>query len=157
MRNISTALVLLFAANTARSADPPATPDVPAAISRGLKFIVADGLAWKKERKCVSCHHAALGVWAMHEAKARGHAVDEAVLTEFTNWIAGAGDGKGRGSKPPPAAPKAMNMYAMFMALGLAADPRPSADVAKTLAGLRNNSRVDQLDNGSWMAWPETR
>jgi pimeloyl-ACP methyl ester carboxylesterase len=155
MRYSAVLLLTILPANTALSAE--AAPDVPAAIRRGLTFIVADGLAWKKERNCVSCHHAALGVWAMQEAKARGHAVDEAVLTEFTNWIAAGGDGKGRGSKPPPAAPKAMNMYAMFMALGLGADPRPHADVTKTLAGLRNNSRVDQLDNGSWMAWPETR
>jgi len=147
---------MLLLVNTARADDAPGA-DVQTAISRGLKFIVADGLAWKKERNCVSCHHAALGAWAMHEAKARGHAVDEAVLTEFTNWIAAGGDGKGRVQKPPPAAPKAMNMYAPFMALGLAADRQPSAEVAKTLAGLRNTSRGDQLDNGSWMAWPTTR
>ena len=59
--------------------------DVGAVIDRSLAFLVKDALAWKKEHNCASCHHAALVVWAMREAKQRGLAVDEPVLAELTS------------------------------------------------------------------------
>src|SRR5262245_23789350 len=63
-------------------------------IDRGLGFLVKDAQAWKNEHNCASCHHASLVVWAMREARQRGHAVDEPVLTELTKWVAESGDGK---------------------------------------------------------------
>ena len=70
------------------------TSAVRATIDRGLAFLTKDALAWRKEHGCVSCHHASLVVWAMHEARAAGHAVDEPVLAELTTWMADSGDGR---------------------------------------------------------------
>src|SRR5262249_45055617 len=49
--------------------------DVKASIDRGLAFLAKDALAWKDEHNCVSCHHAALVVWSLREAKLNGHSV----------------------------------------------------------------------------------
>src|SRR6267142_1855977 len=75
---------------------------------------------------CVSCHHAGLVVWAMREAKQRGHAVNEPVLAELTKWIAEAGDGK-TGVPRPAGLPKALNAKAVWLALALGADAKPDA------------------------------
>ena len=54
----------------------PNPAKVDTAITRGLGFLAKDAVVWKNERKCVTCHHTALVILAMHEAKLRGHAVD---------------------------------------------------------------------------------
>ncbi|HTH46373.1 MAG TPA: hypothetical protein VMB21_02575, partial [Candidatus Limnocylindria bacterium] len=64
------------------------------AINRGLSFLARDAIAWKEEHNCASCHHAALVVWAMNEAKRGGYAVDEPVRTDMTRWLTEAGEGK---------------------------------------------------------------
>src|SRR5207302_7628311 len=106
--------------------------DVDATINRGLAFLVKDALAWKSEHNCVSCHHAALVVWSMREAKQRGHAVDEPVLAELTKWVADSGDGK-TGVPRPKGVPKALNAKAVWFALALGADAKPDAVAQKGL------------------------
>ena len=44
-------------------------------------------------------------IWAMGEAKERGHKVDEPVLAELTKWVAESGDGK-TGVPRPAGIPK---------------------------------------------------
>lgn len=82
--------------------------NVGTTIDKGLAFLTADALKWKEEHNCVSCHHAALVVWAMREAKPQGHAVDEAVLADLTKWIAESGPGT-TSLKRPESAPRALN------------------------------------------------
>src|SRR5271156_3590810 len=93
-------------------------------IDRGLSFLTKDALAWKNEHNCVSCHHAALVIWSMREAKQRGHAVDEHVLADLTKWVAESGDGK-FGLARPASAPKALNPKAVCFALALGANLKP--------------------------------
>ncbi len=113
-------------------------------------------MAWKEEHNCVSCHHAALVVWSMREAKQRGHSVDEPVLAELTKWVAESGDGK-FGLARPASAPKALNPKALWFALALGSDPKPDATSQKGLKLLLNTVKNDQTENGSWSAWPDTR
>ncbi len=131
-------------------------PKVDAAIERGLGFLVKDALAWKKEHNCASCHHAALVIWSMREAKQRGHAVDEAMLVELTKWVAESGDGK-FGLARPASAPKAASPKAIYFALALGVDPKPDATSQKGLKLLLKTAQSEQTENGSWSAWPETR
>lgn len=127
-----------------------------AAVKRGLAFLVKDALAWKKEHNCVSCHHAGMVVWALREAKQRGHAVDEPVLAELTKWLAESGDGKA--SLPrPKGIPQALNVKPVWVALALAADPQPDMIAQKGLQLLWKTIKSDQTANGSWASWPETR
>src|SRR5947208_1764803 len=75
------ALVVAIQAGPASALEPrPKPADVGATIERGLGFLVKDALAWKAKHHCASCHHAALVIWALQEAKQRGHAVNEPVL-----------------------------------------------------------------------------
>jgi squalene-hopene cyclase-like protein len=127
-----------------------------ATIDRGLAFLAKDALAWKAQHNCVSCHHAALVIWSMHEARQRGHAVDEPVLAELTKWVAESGDGR-TGVPRPASAPKALNTKAVLFALALGADPRPDAVSQKGLNLLLKTVESDQTENGSWSSWPETR
>src|SRR5688572_6214566 len=156
MRYVLIAFILLAVSSAACAIDTSrAASDAPAAIDRGLKFLVTDSLAWKKQYNCVSCHHASLPVWTLREAKERGYAIDGTVLAELTSWIAAGGDGSNRAQKRPPTAPQALNLYAVYMALSLGADPQPDARVRETLAGLRKTVWSDQTVDGSWQAWPE--
>ncbi len=132
------------------------TNNLNTAIDHGLAFLVKDARAWKEKHNCVSCHHASLVVWATREAKERGHAVDEFFLSEYTKWLAEAGDGK-TGVKRPDGIPKAFNTKAIYFAHALgASDARD--EVSQTgLGRYLKTVREDQLDSGAWAAWPETR
>src|SRR5262245_50735228 len=136
------------------SSAPPSV--VNATVDRGLAFLVKDALAWKKEHNCVSCHHAGLVIWSMWEAKQHGHTVDEHVLAELTKWVAESGDGKT--SLPRPAnIPKALNEKAVSFALALGAKPAPDSVSRDGMKLLLTTVKGDQLENGSWASWPETR
>jgi Prenyltransferase and squalene oxidase repeat len=157
MRYLFVALSL-FASFARVSADEPSAPpsDVSATIDRGLAFLAKDALAWKSEHNCVSCHHAGLVVWSLREAKLRGHAVDEPVLAELTKWIAESGDGK-TGVPRPPEIPRALNEKAVSFALALAADPEPDDVSRQGLEKMLKTVKEDQIENGSWASWPDTR
>ena len=125
MRLILAALLLLvLGGSTFAEEAAPGQERVRVAIERGLGFLVKDALQWKKDYKCTSCHHAALVVWSMREAKERGHAVDEPFLAEFTKWIAESGEGK-TGVPRPANIPKALNTKAVLYACLLYTSPSP--------------------------------
>ena len=147
-----TACILLIGASA--QADEPT--DVDAAIDRGLAFLAKDAVAWKEKHNCVSCHHAALIVWSMREAKQQGWTVDEPLLAELTKWIAESGDGKTTAPRPE-SAPRALNSKPIWFALGLEADAEPDGATLDGLKTLLATVKEDQTDDGSWTTWPETR
>lgn len=77
-------LALLLLAPQARSADP-ADP-AQAAVDRALPFVRAGAASWIEERKCVTCHHVAFGVWALREAAGRRFDVDAAEADGWRTW-----------------------------------------------------------------------
>ena len=156
MRGATLFLLCLFAPLTLAQDSAPKPVDAAAAIDRGLAFLAKDALAWKAEHNCASCHHAALIVWAMREAKVRGHVVDEPVLKELTEWMAQSGSGK-TGVPRPEGRPKALNYKPVYYALALQADREPGADVRAGLKLLLETVKEDQTENGAWLAWPDTR
>lgn len=156
MRVIVAILLASTPATSLAQAGRAKTSDIGAAIDRGVAFLAKDALAWKKEHNCTSCHHAGLIIWAMREAKLRGHTVDEPVLAELTKWVAESGDGK-TGVPRPKGIPQALNAKAVWFALALAADPQPDAVAQKGLKLLWRTVKTDQLANGSWASWPGTR
>lgn len=134
--------------------DLPATADT--ALDRGVEFLIKDAQAWKAERKCASCHHAALVVWALDEAKSQGRTVDEPFLAEYRKWMTESGDG--RTSLPrPEGRPKAFNSKALSFSLGMAAGSKVDDSVKAGLAAMIETVKSDQAEDGSWVAWPETR
>lgn len=125
-------------------------------IERGLGFLARDARAWKQEHHCASCHHAALVIWAMQEARGHDIAVDEDELAELTKWVAESGDGKFV-MKRPAAAPHAASPKAMYFALALGVNPEPDAIVRAGMKRLLKTVKDEQTDNGSWSAWPGSR
>jgi hypothetical protein len=152
------AVLGLFFASSAVAADAPVPEPSPitASIDRGLSFLARDAVAWREEHHCVSCHHAGLVVWAMREARERGSTVDEPLLADLTRWIAESGDGK-TGVPRPEGIPKALNEKAVSLALALVADPQPDAVSQAGIKTLLQTVKSDQIENGSWASWPETR
>jgi hypothetical protein len=157
MRYLVAVLTLFALSGIALAAGPAGAPaDVDATIDRGLAFLVKDALAWKSEHNCASCHHASLVICSMRESKQRGIAVDEPVLAELTKWVAESGDGK-TGVPRPAGIPKALNTKAVYFALALAADPLPDAVSQEGMKRFVKTMTGDQIENGSWASWPETR
>lgn len=157
MRNLIAALCLFVTPQLAIADDESALPTaMNATIDRGLAFLVKDALAWKEKHNCVSCHHAGLVIWSMQEAKQRGHAVDEPILAELTKWVAESGDGK-TGVPRPPNIPNAFNEKAVHFAVALGANPEPDDVSREGLKLLLSTVKGDQVENGSWLSWPDTR
>ncbi len=132
------------------------TTSVPQAINLGLSFLARNAVAWKEEHNCSSCHHAALVVWSMNEAKLHRYAVDEAVLADMTRWLTEAGAGKFNYERPA-AAPKALNPKAIYYSLGLNSVPGLNSVQREARSRLLDTVKADQTENGSWSAWPDTR
>jgi Squalene-hopene cyclase N-terminal domain len=156
IRKLVWVLVLLLTRNASAQEVRPDSSNVDATIQRGLAFLSKDAQAWRDEHNCASCHHAGLIVWSMFEAKERGHAIDEQVLTDLTKWVAESGDGK-TGVPRPANVPKALNTKAVLFALALVANPEPDAISQQGIKLLLETVKGDQTENGSWASWPETR
>jgi Squalene-hopene cyclase N-terminal domain len=156
-RRVFIALLLVLGANrTFAGGTIPASADVHRSIHRGLDFLVKDALAWQHQHNCTSCHHAGLVIWSMREAKRAGFATDNKVLFDLTKWVAESGDGK-TGVKRPASASKALNAKAVHYALALESNDAPDAVSQQGLKRLLATVQQDQTEDGSWMAWPETR
>jgi Squalene-hopene cyclase N-terminal domain len=156
MRLIATIVVVVLPGAVSAQELRQEPSRVAATIDRGLGFLTKDALAWKNKHTCASCHHAALVIWAMREAKQRGHAVEGPVLNELTKWVAESGDGKFT-LKRPASAPQAASPKAIYFALALGADPKPDAISRAGMNLLLKTVKSEQTDNGSWSTWPETR
>lgn len=80
-------LALALAADAALPAKPePTAAEARQAVTRSLGFLEQGGVAWIAERKCASCHQVPFMLWAHHEARQRGVAVDDQKLAEWTDW-----------------------------------------------------------------------
>jgi hypothetical protein len=87
--------ILTFGTDRALAVDPAtkASPPVTAtphqarkAAERGLAFLEKDAAAWRKERKCATCHHGTMTVWALTEAKSHGYPVTANTVADLMNW-----------------------------------------------------------------------
>ena len=71
-----------------RANDPIQVSDtaVRDAVSRSLPFLEKEGVAWMKDRRCITCHHVPFLLWSHRAAQAHGLAVDIAKLAEWDEW-----------------------------------------------------------------------
>src|SRR5579871_331152 len=56
------------------------------AAERGLEFLQKDAAKWRKEHGCATCHHGAMTVWALSEAKSQGYNVAAETLADMVKW-----------------------------------------------------------------------
>lgn len=66
---------------------PVSDTTVRDAVSRSLPFLEKVGVAWMKDRRCMSCHHVPLLLWSHRSAQAQGFTVDAQKLAEWDDWI----------------------------------------------------------------------
>src|SRR5262245_49434312 len=86
-RSIAIMIGVLIASQTARAQVPAGRPEDKEAIRKGLAFVEEKSLAWLRERKCASCHHVPMMVWAQRDARRRGFKIDEQGLKEATDFM----------------------------------------------------------------------
>lgn len=145
-----TAAVVLFALATRLAAAEPVPTDVQKAAERSIAFLAKDGLAWKENRKCASCHHLPFTLWSLNEARRAGYAVDEKALADLTAFSVAPDDRARVAIQRPPTAKNFMNQGALLLALGLQAgevrDRAAKERVDKAVALLL----TDQTADGSW-------
>ena len=121
------------------------------AIDRGLAFLETDAAKWREERKCATCHHGTMTVWALSEAKSQGYAIAAETLTDVTNWTKERLENidKPRDTRPGWNMVSTPAVYLALMALAVPTQNAVSPDELQRITGhlLRH-----QESNGSW-AW----
>ncbi|HEY3788155.1 MAG TPA: hypothetical protein VGL71_04830 [Urbifossiella sp.] len=60
--------------------------EVRAAIGKSLQHLETSTAAWRKDRKCVSCHQVPFTIWSLTEARSRGFPVDDGRLNDLIGW-----------------------------------------------------------------------
>lgn len=124
--------------------------DVRKTIEAGLKSLTEDAVAWKSERKCSSCHHVPMTIWALNEAKRLGYTVDEKARTELTSWVLAKDDPAK--VNPKQAERKQININQTPLMLALGFESGDLAD-ATTRDGLKTMLKLlldDQDKDGAW-------
>jgi hypothetical protein len=147
-RTILYACAFLLASG-ARADEPK--PDAKKASERGLDFLVKDAAKWRKERECATCHHGAMTVWALCEAKKQGLAVDAENFSATVKWTKERlkDVDKPRDTRPGWNMVSTPALYLSTMALAIPKQDALSTDELKRIAG--HLVRHQEAD-GSW-AW----
>src|SRR5262245_29229041 len=68
------------------AASPRTSEQTRNAVDRALEFLDKDAVKWREEKKCSTCHHGAMTVWAMTEAKSQGYPIAGDKLADVTKW-----------------------------------------------------------------------
>jgi regulation of enolase protein 1 (concanavalin A-like superfamily) len=106
------------------------------AAERSIPYLENDGVAWIKDRKCVTCHYVGFMVWSFHDARQRGFDIDQEKLAEWTNWSLAGGKGAG--------------VEGMGQLLVARNRTDTSEKTAKIIEGLRDAMLAKQNKDGSW-------
>lgn len=56
------------------------------AVTRSLPYLETEGVWWKNNKRCVTCHQIAFMTWTINEAACHGLPVDEAKRTQWNEW-----------------------------------------------------------------------
>jgi hypothetical protein len=120
-------------------------------IDRGLAFLHADAVKWRKERKCATCHHGTMTLWAMSEARNQGYSIADETLAEVSKWTKErlANIDKPRDKRPGW---NMVNTPAVYLALMALAVPTQDAISPAELERIAGHLIRHQETNGSW-AW----
>jgi hypothetical protein len=135
----------------AREDTAPAPEGARKAVERGLAFLQADAAKWREERKCASCHHGTMTVWALSEARSRGYPVDDETFRDVTKWAKERLENidKPRDTRPGWSMVNTPALYLAMMALAVPTQDAVSPDELGRIAGhLLRHQEAD----GSW-AW----
>src|SRR5262249_37201608 len=129
----------------------PAASNAREAIDRGLAFLESDAAKWRKERKCSSCHHGTMTVWALSEAKGRGYPISPERLADVATWTKERLENI---AKPRDKRPgwSMVSTPAVYLALMAQAVPTQGAMSRGELERIADHLLRHQEADGSW-AW----
>jgi hypothetical protein len=68
----------------ALAAERPRSPENQA-VEKALVFLENEAIQWSKERRCLSCHHGTMTIWALSEAKGQGFNISTDRLSEMNH------------------------------------------------------------------------
>jgi hypothetical protein len=137
---------------TKASLDAAVSPQqIRKAAERGLAFLQNDAAKWRKERKCATCHHGTMTVFAFAEATSQGYAGAAATLAEAAKWTRERLKDIARPRDPRPGW-KMVNTPAIYLALMAQAVPGQQAVSAEDLKQIAGHLLRHQEADGSW-AW----
>lgn len=135
----------------------PSPADVRRAVEASLVYLQDEALDWLRDRKCASCHHAPMAIWASEEARARGFSVDREILDDLIRrTLDDPVEAKLLSNGAiPSVAPGERKPFALSTAYGLlAAAAVPEAELSpaarKGRDELRSYIEKSQNDDGSW-------
>src|SRR5262245_38216880 len=144
--------LLAVASRPASSAAPrPAASPGRKAVERAVSFLLKDAAEWRKERKCATCHHGTMTVWALSEARSHGYPVTAEALADVTKWTRErlSNIDKPRDTRPGWNMVSTPAVYLAVMAQAVPKQDSVSADDLRQIAGhLLRHQEAD----GSW-AW----
>ncbi len=147
--------VLAVSAGPARADSPSVAPtpqQARRAAERGLEFLIKDAAEWRKERKCATCHHGTMTVWALSEAKSQGFDVAPETLADAAKWTKDRLLDRidlPRDTRPGWSMVSTPALYLSVMALSV---PRQGAVTADELRRIAGHLHRHQEADGSW-AW----
>src|ERR1041385_1372561 len=76
--------LIVACAAAALDSKRPSSPESQA-VEKALVFLEKEAIQWKKERRCLSCHHGTMTIWALNEAKGLGFNVNTDRLAEMNH------------------------------------------------------------------------
>lgn len=79
-------LVLPVAGISFAQGDASKFAETRKAIERSLPHLEEQGVAWMRDRGCVTCHHTPFLIWTHGEADRRGVPIDRTKLDSWSNW-----------------------------------------------------------------------
>jgi hypothetical protein len=133
----------------ATSAPAAAPPDATShAIRRGLDRLQTGAASYVEKRQCFSCHHQALTIAALAEAKGRGFAIDETLLKDQVRFTLASFAPKLSQIRKGQSVPGGNTM----VAYGLFALQKGEHLRDATTSGLVEYLLVRQHADGSWPA-----
>jgi len=126
-------------------------PQARQTIERGLAFLQKDAAKWRQERKCATCHHGTMTVWALTEARSLGYAVAPETLADTVKWT---NERLKDIDKPRDKRPgwNMVNTPALFLATMTQAAAKQDAVSADELKRIAGHLVRHQESDGSW-AW----
>jgi squalene-hopene/tetraprenyl-beta-curcumene cyclase len=146
-------LVLAVVALTGEPADGSDAAAARQAVEKSLAYLQAEGLRWKEEKKCASCHHVPFMLWAMSEAGRAGFAVDAEVLDSTIAWTLAEDNAAKVFPDPADTRPEAnrLALATVYLALGLQASTEESPGLAAGRERLASHIESKPEADGSWV------
>lgn len=122
-------------------------------IDRSLTFLQQDAAKWRTERGCATCHHGAMSIWALSEAKAQGYTIDPVALADITQWTKERFVPKFSQPRDPRPGWRLVSVPAIYLGLMSQDLPILSRDEINKVA---IHLAAHQEEDGSWEVPPPT-